>query len=166
MLTLLEKVFSVQQLKVLACTLRSPRPKNPSFRYSSDKDTSQAVSAPTKKPAVVQRHDVSTVSCDSRPKLSTGFAPQTPAYAAPHRAAQADQQASASFKVSITLHSSFKAMDAVQLCLEGRPLSLLATSSVRVDCPAGMNAKTASGLNTGKTNPGISSKPSEVVVTF
>ena len=81
-------------------------------------------------------------------------------------AAQADRQASASFTVSVTLQSTFKAMDAVQLCLEGRPLSLLAASSVRVDCPAGMNAKTTSGLNTGKANPGISSKPSEVVVTF
>ena len=81
-------------------------------------------------------------------------------------AAQADRQASASFSVSATLQSSFNAMDAAQLCQEGRPLSLLAASSVRVDCPAGMNAKTASGLNTGKANPGISSKPYEVVVTF
>ena len=81
-------------------------------------------------------------------------------------AAQADQQASASFAVSVTLHSSSKAMAAAQLCPEGRPLSLLAASYVRVDCPAGMNVQTASGLNTGKANPGIPSKPSEVVVTF
>lgn len=81
-------------------------------------------------------------------------------------AVQADQQASASFAVSVTLHSSSKAMAAAQLCPEGRPLSLLAASSVRVDCPAGMNAKTVSGLKTGTANPGISSKPSEVFVTF
>ena len=81
-------------------------------------------------------------------------------------AAHADRQASASFTVSVTLHSSSKAMAAAQLCPEGRPLSLLAASSVRVDCPAGMNEKTASGLNTGTANPGTPSKPSEVVVTF
>ena len=81
-------------------------------------------------------------------------------------AAQADQQASASFAVSVTLHSSSKVMAAAQLCPEGLPLSLLASSSVRVECPGGMNTKTASGLNTGTANPGISSKPAEVVVTF
>ena len=81
-------------------------------------------------------------------------------------AAQADQQASASFAVSVTLHSSSKAMAAAQLCPEGRPLSLLAASSARVDCPAGMSVQTASGLNTGKANPDIPSKPSEVVVSF
>ena len=81
-------------------------------------------------------------------------------------AANADQQASASFSVSVTLHSSSKAIAAAQLCPEGRPIRLLAASSVRVDCPAGMNEKTASGLNTGPANSGTSSKPSEVVVTF
>ena len=81
-------------------------------------------------------------------------------------AAQADQQASASFSVSVTLHSSSKAMAAAQLCPEGRPLSLLAASSVRVDCPAGIDEKTASSQNTGIANPGTPSKPPEVVVTF
>lgn len=81
-------------------------------------------------------------------------------------AALADQQASASFSVSVTLHSSSQTMAAAQLCPEGRPLRLLAASSVRVDCPASINEKTASGLNTRPVNPGISSKPSEVVVTF
>ena len=79
-------------------------------------------------------------------------------------AAQADQQAS--FSVSVTLHSSSKATAATQLCPEGRALSLLAGSSVRVDCPPGMNSKTTSGLKTGTANPGVTLKPAEVVVTF
>ena len=81
-------------------------------------------------------------------------------------ASHANQQASAQFTVSVKLQPSFKAMDAVQLCLEGRALSLLAASGVRVDCPAGVNAKTASSLNTGTANPGISPKPPEVLVTY
>ena len=79
-------------------------------------------------------------------------------------AAQADQRAS--FLVSVTLHSSSKSMAAAQLCPEGRPLSLLAASSVRVDCPPCMNSKTTSGLKTGTANPGVTLKPAEVVVTF
>ena len=79
-------------------------------------------------------------------------------------AAQADQQAS--FSVLVTLHSSSKAIAAAQLCPEGRPLSLLAASSVRVDCPTDMNAKTASGLKTGIANPDNTLKPAEVIVTF
>ena len=57
-------------------------------------------------------------------------------------------------------------MAAAQLCPEGRPLRLPAASSVRVDCPANMNEKTASSQNTGIANHGTPSKPSEVVVTF
>ena len=79
-------------------------------------------------------------------------------------AAQADQRAS--FLVSVTLHSSSKSMAAAQLCPEGRPLSLLAASSVRVDCPTGMDSKTTSGLKTGTANRDNTLKPSEVVVTF
>ena len=78
----------------------------------------------------------------------------------------ANQQASAQFMVSVKLQSSVKAMDPVQLCQRVGPLSLVAASGVRIDCPTGMNAKTASGLNTGTANPGISPTPSEILVTY
>ena len=81
-------------------------------------------------------------------------------------ASHAGQQASAQLTVSVTRHSSFKSMDAVQLCLVVGPLSMIDASGVRVDCPAGVNAKTSSGLNTGKANPGVSPKLPEILVTY
>ena len=72
----------------------------------------------------------------------------------------------ASFAVSVTLHSASKALAAMQLCPNGRPLALLAASSVRIECPAGLDDKTASSQNTSTTNPGTSSQPLEVVVVF
>ena len=78
-------------------------------------------------------------------------------------AAQAQQ---ASFTVSITLLSAPKAMAATQLCQEARTPSLVATSFVRVDCPAVADDKTATSQSTGTLNSRTSYKPTEVLVTF
>ena len=72
----------------------------------------------------------------------------------------------ASFAVSVTLHSASKALAAMQLCPNGRPLALLTASSVRIECPTGLNDKTANSQNTGTTNLSSSLKPLEVVVVF
>ena len=72
----------------------------------------------------------------------------------------------ATFTVSATFYAASQPMAATQLCTEGRVQSLLATSAMRIDCPARVNVKTISRQNAEAEKPTSPFRPYEVVVTF